>query len=58
MKGTVETLRRRAFLEERFSYTCDILSLYAIKYNSYLTKAAKIWELLLRDHFLKNVPFA
>jgi hypothetical protein len=55
-RRTIEFLRLRAFLEETFSYTCNSLSLYAIKYKCYLTNAKIIWELLLRDQLFTVVP--
>ena len=39
-----------------FSYTCKIIALYAIKYNTYVVNPATISELLLRDQMLKDVP--
>ena len=39
-----------------FSYTCKIIALYAIKYNTYVVNPATISELLLRDQLFTVVP--
>ena len=41
-RGILESLRRIASFEEGFSYTCTILTLYVIKYNSYLKSFPEI----------------